>query len=327
MAAPRLRTLGLSVPVADVLDPKLWRSRMAHGISLGQDVQNFGSIAAALCIERGDTSPTAYQEAITELQKASTGLPDDTIRWPLRAAFSELEIKLGIPFGIVICKSSPVDEGLVVGQDYDRAVPRLPYSHGDAANWYSITLPSSVISVERVRAFYYGQLIWEFSTDRGNTDQIRIEWDEQGAIHLLPINFQGLIVTQAGGGGGGNYGVWHTLAYHSSPVPDFWSVDYTLGPRDRQTGQAGHIEAALAQWVYAAAGIPLLSMAGLGKSQGLTSTSLSFDGISKSVGLQASAIYGLNSALEHVLEQITKRIDWKQAKRYKKGLRIRAYSY
>jgi hypothetical protein len=324
--AARLRNLGLTVPVTEVLDPELWRSRYAFGITLGQDAlelpssRNRGPLGNALCSFGGDELADAVEDGIGQI-------PEEVIRWHLKTALSELELKLGIPLGVVICKADPVDEGLRPGVDFDKVVSRRPYTHGEGMTWYKLDLPSSVISVERVRAYYYGQLIWEFDQDRGNMEQIRVEWSRQGAVHLLPINFQSVIVTQGPGTSSGNYGVWHTLALHQSPVPDFWAVDYTLGPVTTQTGECGRIEAALAHWVYCVAGMTLLSMGGLAKSQGLTSTSVSFDGFSRSVGLQASAIYGLNSALEHVLEQATKRLDWKQIKRSKKGLRIRPYSF
>jgi hypothetical protein len=296
-------------------------------------VQDLTVLRAALCAAG---VPAEDQSGIVA---GVQEIPDSTIRWHLRAALSELEVKLGIPMGVVIAKADPTGqgnstaeaelakEGLVKGVDYDKIVPRLPYTHGEGMTWYRIDVPSSVISIERVRAYYYGQLIWEFSNQRGNIEQVRLEWPTQGSMHLLPINFQSVIVTQGPGSSTGNYGVWHTLALHQSPVPDFWAVDYTLGPTDRQTRTCGHIEAVLADWCYAVASIKLLSMGGLAKSAGLTSTSVSFDGFSKSVGLQASAIYGLNSALEHVYEEATKRIDWKHIKRYKKGLRLRPYSF
>lgn len=328
MTTTRLRTLGLSVPVSEVLDPAKWKARYAHGIALGAEAQS--TLITSLCSVRGLNDADARAAAAAEVTTVVDEISDDVIRWHLRAALSELEIKLGMPMGVVICKADPAphstleSEGLIQGVHYDRKVPRLPYTHGEGRNWYSLPAPSGVISVERVRAFYYGQLIWEFSAARENIDQVRLEHPTQGAIHLLPINFQAMIVL---GEGSGNYGVWHTLGLHRSPVPDFWALDYTLGPQDRQTGQPGHIEAVLAHWVYCVAGMTILSMAGLAKSQGLTSTSVSFDGFSKSIGLQASAIYGLNSALEHVLENATKRIDWKQIKRAKKGLRIRPFSH
>ena len=336
----KLRTLGLSVPVTEVLDPQLWRNRNAFGVQLGASQEAAPSLVRALCLERGDSTREGWAAAQEELGEQVDALPDPTIRWHLRAALSELEMKLGIPMGVVIVKGDPTglgnesaeqalaSEGLIRGKDYDKIESRRPFLRSDVSNWYALRLPSSVISVERVRAFYYGQLVWELSNARGNTEQIRLEWRKQGGVHILPTNFQGLVLNQAAGASGGNaYGAWWTLAFNNTPMPDFWCVDYTLGPRDEQTGQEGHIEVVLADWVYSIAGIKLLSMAGLARSRGLSSTSTSFDGFNKSVSLQASAIYGLNSALEHVLEENSKRIDWKAIKQYKKGLRVVPYGH
>lgn len=335
--ATRLRQLGLSVPVSEVLDPKLWRERYAFGVVLGAQQQ--GALITSLCSVRG-MSRTEAQAVVGEVTEAISEIPDHVIRWHLRARLSDIGLKLGLPMGVLICKADPTadgtesaeeallaQDGLRLGADYDKVVPRLAYTHGDAINWYRIPLPSSLISVERVRAFYYGQLVWEFSESRGNTNLIRIDHPQQGGVHLLPINFESVIVTHNQGIGSGNYGVWHTLALHKSPVPDFWAVDYTLGPRDKQTGQIGHVPAVLADWVYAGAGITLLSIGGLAQSQGLSSSSLSFDGFSKSVSLQASAIYGINSALENVFKETQKNIDWKRLKVALKGIRIRPYSF
>lgn len=322
----RLRDLGLSVPVTEVLDAALWRSRYAHAIALGPEVQT--QLTTQLCRVEGmnelDTA-ALLDELNGQLSAAINEIPEEVIRWHLRVSLSELEVKLGIPMGIVIVKSNPVDEGLVQGVHYDRMEPRRPYTHSDARTWYRIDIPSSVISVERVRGFYFDQLVWEFSPGTDTINQVHLEWAAQGGLHIIPVNFQNIVVSQPGGGG--TYGVWHTLALQRSPVPDFWAVDYTLGPRDRQSGQCGHVPAVLAHWVGANAAITLLSIGGAAKSQGLTSSSLSFDGFSKSVGLQASAIYGLNSALEEVYRQATKRIDWNQIKRALKGIRVRPYGY
>lgn len=317
------RTLGLSVPVSEVLNPKLWRERYAFGITLGKTTTSGATLASRLSrIANGKpaeiTAEGSAQDVLTDL---ITEIPDDVIRWHLRAAVSELEMKMGIPLGVIVCKADP-DDGLKRGIHYDKKVNRLPYNHGEAYHWYRIDLPSSVLSVERIRAFYYGQVIWDFSDERDNIEQIRLEWANQGSLHILPINFQNIIVEE----GAGNYGVWHTMALHRSPVPDFWSVDYTLGPKTK-AGVPGEIEAVLAHWCYAVAGITLLSIGGLAKSQGLTSASVSFDGLSRSIGLQASAIYGLNSALEHVLEQTIKRINWKQLRAHKRGIRVRPFGY
>ena len=301
------RILGLSVPVTELLDPVLWKNRYAYGVLLGAVQREWQTVNHGGDIKR-------------ELVKKVDEIPPETIRWHLRAALSELEVKLGVPMGVVICKSKPVDDGLVVGRDYDREVPRLPYTLGETEAWWRIDAPSGCISIERVRAYYFGTKIWEFSTANGNQEHIRLVHPALGTVHLLPTNLASIIVTPEG-----RTGVFHTVYANRVGVPDFWAVDYTLGPVTKVTGQAGHVEAVLADWVYCAAGIKLLNLASMAVSKGITSSSVSMDGVSRSVSLQASAMYGMNSALEKVYSDAMQRIDWKALKTYKRGLRLKMY--
>lgn len=301
------RFLGLSVPVTEVLDPALWRERYAFGVLLG-------------AIERSWQMVNRGGDVHRELVKHVDAVPDTTIRWHLRAAMSELEVKLGVPMGVSICKSTPVDEGLVQGRDYDVEVPRTPYAVGDIEAWWRITVPASCISIERVRAYFFGTKIWEFSAAQGNLEHIQLQWPRQGQAHLLPTNLASIIIMPDG-----RTGVFHTIYAGRTNVPSFWAVDYTVGPVDRRTGQPGHIEAVLADWIYCAAGIKILNLASIAVSKGVTSTSVAMDGVSRSVSLQASAMYGMNSCLEHVYDEAMKRIDWKALRAYKRGLRVKAY--
>ncbi len=312
-----IRTLGLSVPVSDILDPELWKARYAVGIQgFGVPLEGAGTLTGALSTKVGT-------DALADLVGR---IPNSTILWHLRVALSELQMKLNIKLGIEVIKSDPVDPGLVLGVHYDRFHPRIPYTRGETLQWFLISLPHKpVVSVERIRGFYFGQKVWEISDSQDNRSLIRIEHPKQGSIHILPTQLESLIITN-NATGAGNYGIWETINLHTSPVPDFWAVDWTAGPVD-VNGEVGKIEAVLAHWVYTVAGLTLLSIAGLAASKGLSSSSVSFDGISRSVSLQASAIYGLNSALEEVFRQTQKRIDWKQLRMQKQGLRIRKYSY
>jgi len=292
-----------------VLDPKLWRARYANGIVLGAS----SSLSTADRVK-------AAKEGISLVDELA-GIPDDTIRWHLRAALSELEVKLGVPMGIQIIKAMPLDAGLVKGQHYDKLEPRRPYTHSETRAWFRIDIPGSVISVERIRAYYFDRLVWNFADDE--LDQVLLEHPKEGGIHIMPRNLQSVLISTTSMGAG-NYGIWETINLQHSPVPDFWAVDYTIGPVT-QSGKPGHVEAILAHWVSCVAGILLLSQGGLAQSQGLTSSSVSMDGVSRSISLQASAIYGINSALEHAYEAAEKRINWKQIRALKRGLRVYMY--
>lgn len=315
---PDYRTLGLTVPVSEALDPKLWRERYAFGINLGPANGPFVSVTERLArAKQRVTDGCCGEVPQDQLDDLVTQIPDDVIRWHLRAALSELEIKLGVPMGIQVVKSEPIDEGS--GPFHDKTIGRLPYTHGESIAWFRVDLPdNNIISVERIRGFYYGTQVWEISPQANNADLIRVEWKRPGTLHILPVNLQSIMVTQ-----GGNYGIWHTIHMHRSPIPDFWAIDYTCGPVARN-GEVGKIEAVLAHWVYCVAGITILSMGGLSQTKGLTSTSIGIDGVSRSIGLQAA---GVNSALENVLKEAEKRIDWKALRTAKRALRMKMYSY
>lgn len=309
-----LRTMGLSAPISVALDPEVWRRCYVHGIPLGPDLGSAGLLATA--------ADVANAEAADALATKIDEMPADVIRWHLRTALSELSIKIGQPMGIVVVKSPPIDAGMYRGVHYDKLMPRRPYTRADAENWYRIQLHGPVISLERVRAYYYGNLVWEFSDKNQNIDLVRTAWETQGVNHILPINFQSMIVESSAGGGPSNYGVWHTLGAHRSPVQDFWAVDYTLGPVDKETGIPGQLEMALINWVMLVAGQTILGIAGMGRTGGISNQSISFDGLSRSIGLTASAQAGLYGALEGTFKAAEERLDWKLIRAYKRGPRV-----
>lgn len=314
MPRPDYRTLGLSVPVTDLLDPQAWRERYAWGVALGgtATTETLNSRLRKATAEGGSS-------AAREVRRLIDTMPDDVIRWHLRAAVSELELKLGMPLGMEVCKAPPLADGLRQGTHYDRQVGRLPYLGGNARNFYRIDLPAGIISVERIRGVYLGNVVWEVSTANGNQDNIVVEWGRQGIIHILPVALNATLVTQ-----GGEYGAFWMLSRKVSPLPDFWAVDYTRGPVSRHGGQPGEIEAVLANWVYCAAGLLLLSIGGLASTKGLQSSSISLDGVSRSINFASG---GLNSALEKAFDDAMKRIDWKRLRSAKRGLRVIPLGY
>jgi len=292
--------IGRTVHVNEVLDPALWRERYAAGLAAGLEPEEARAARALF-----------------------NGIPDETIRWHLRSAMSEAELHLrGVNLGIEVLKATPVDEGLRKGTDYDRKISRLPYSAAEEEMFFRIDLPyGPVISVERIRAYYWETLVWEFNParDSSEAENIHLEWSKSGTLHILPANLQAFVVTTTGA-----WGVWHTIRLGRSPIPAVWAIDYTIGPNHYD--RPGHIPTVLAHWIYCAASILLLSMSGLAQSKGLSSTSLSIDGVSKSVSLQASAIYGINSALETAFDNAMKRIDWKKlSAAHGRGLRVGMY--
>jgi hypothetical protein len=317
------RTLGLTVPVSELLDPTLWRQRYAWGIPLA-GMEAFTPkqqlVEACQALNEGDLQQ--------QVQSLVAQIPDDVVRWHLRTAISELEMQLQIPMGIVVVKSPELDPGIVQGRHFDRLDARRPWTRQAAMQYYKLELPYSVISIERVRGYLYGRKIIEASRDAmaANTiGNIVLEWPSQGGAHILPIDLSAIIT---GPGYTNQYALsmWELIWRQGTNIlPDFWALDYTIGPRDKMTGTPGQIEVILAHWVYLRAGKFLINMAGTAYGQGIASTSLSMDGFTRSVTTSQSAMYGINSAMELVMQGMIDSIDWERLRRMKRGLKVYAY--
>lgn len=339
MGVGTYRSLGLTVPVSEVLDPKLWRERYAYNLFTGPlspAVQNQerDELHDLMCVKPSGPKTAGARAAVSqaELTELVEGLPDETIRWHLRVALSAAEAKLGIPMGTVVVKTPPVDEGLIKGVHYDRVEPRRPFVRSNQSNWWKFELPTGLISVERVRAYWYDVLVWEISEEQGNLDLLHIQWQDQGGSHIIPAAGFNLLITApgfSGAWGSGNYGAFQLLHHGlgNQRLPNVWGYDYTIGPYDKHTNTPGQIEAILAHWCYCEAAMTLLSIEGMGRSQGVSNASVSIDGLSRSVGLTASAIYGLNSALEEALKRASERIDFEALRTYKKGLKVYPFGH
>lgn len=313
-------TLGLTVPISEILNPKLWRDRYAWGIPLAGAMKFTPSqqLNEATCALQDCAGNETIQATVEQI-------PDDVIRWHLRAALSELEMRLGVTMGIVRVLSPEIDSNERLGSTFDRVGIRLPYKRQDAQNWYHIQLDRSVISVERIRGYYFGQKVIEASVGNNNIGNVVAQWKRQGDVYILPVNIGALIVNSGYSPQPYAQSVWE-LIWSAPSVPDFWAVDYTLGPVDNMTGTPGLIEAVLAHWVYLRAGKLIINMAGTAFGQGITSTSISANGFSRSITTSQSAMYGINSAMELVFQSYTDSIDWERLRRQKVGLRVYSMS-
>lgn len=302
------RSLGLSVPVAEVLSAPKWRTRYAHGVLLGAIRREWRTV------NRGG-------DPVRELTRVVDALPDDTIRHHLAVALSEVEVKLGIPMGVTICKSPPLDDGVIQGVHFDRLLERRPMTERRDIG-FRIPAPPGLVSIERIRAYFYGNKLWEVSESAGNFADLQISWANQGTVTISPTALTTIVVS----GDALHTTLLHRVYSMQVAFPDFWAIDCTLAPSDRQSGIVGHIPLVLAHYIACAASIPLLSLASMAVSQGVTSSSVSLDGVSRSISLQASAMYGMNSALENVYKEALQRINWKELSLALRGIRVRGYS-
>lgn len=290
---------GQPVPIEDCVKATLWRDRYAWGHILSR----------AFAVH-----PSATEEEINILRQETFGyLPDHVVEWHLSAALAELGAKLQTRLRVEIVKAPPVDTTLVRGADYHRVGRPLPLVRDMARTYLRIDVGEPLLSVQRVRISYHGSAPEDFVTAEDVADTIKIVAPTTGTFHIMPAGgifgfpvmsegYAPLMVSRR----------QQDWAYsHSSrvnTVPATWLVDYTTGPVGEN--DAGAIDAALAAWVYARAGLTLFSLSGVAQAGGVASTSVSIDGVSRSTSLTASAIYGLNSSFEKVLEDYQKSIDW-----------------
>ena len=310
------RALGLTVPVADVLDASAWIANYAPGLGGIDPAAVSTATPSASC-----PPPCAgLADATSVVAEALRTVPLDLIRHQLRAALSELEMKLGTPMGVVVYKSETLDAGQVVGATFDQLLPRRPYQWQNAMQFYKLDLPGNVLSVQRIRGYLYGTKIMEWSDAAGNLSELLAEWPRQGALHILPNN---LALAFIGASGGVAFSFWESLGrqgltYGADTVPGFWAIDCTCGP-STSYGPEGHIELVLAHWVAVRAARPILALAGQLRTGGASSTSVSFDGFSRSVSISGTHVY---SALQDVYKELEEAIDWERLCKRKRGLRV-----
>lgn len=322
------RNLGLTVSIAEILDPDLWRAGYAFNLVLGEGTRpvedTLIAAAGAGCVPRVRAETMRgieIETAVDETCTAAAELDDTTIRMHLRAAASEMEICLQVPLGTVVCKSTPIDDGLVRGNHYDREVPRLPYRTSDVANYYQINLPPGVISVERVRAFWFGQVVWTIS---GGSAAISLEHPGTASLHLMPLT--GALFALWPLTGTPIYSLMQHLISSPTPLPSVWAVDYTLGPVTG-TGVPGHIEAVFAHWIRMKAALTLLPLAGAGRTKGIAGVSLGMDGLSESIQLAGGGSRSIWVALEDAYQRALDSIDLGKLAVYKRGLVVRGMGH
>jgi hypothetical protein len=167
------------------------------------------------------------------------------------------------------------DVPVFVGADWDCKVDALTYYRASAGHWISIRFPYfPLIRIDEL----YGKV--------SNTRilDVALEWIEiqerGGFVELVPFNqeiafnFIGL--------------VWVESLRGPVPIPNFWNFNAKVG--------FCKTPAILIELVAKKAAVDLLTIAGQAFRGGVSSTSLSRDGVSESVSYTASATYGIYSA-------------------------------
>lgn len=217
----------------------------------------------------------------------------------------DVQSKLGISFARKVLKTDP-DPSLVLGVDYDLVGERLHHFRAQfMTTHYYIPLPySNVVSIEQVRLFYGDQYVylvpedWTYHTSK------------EGILRINPSLTNSVLQSNFGGFDS----IFYTFFYRDV-IPHAWALDYTFG--------YGQIDADIARYIGLLAAMQVLSVAGMGTdiSGGLSNESLSQDGISESVGY-ASGKYGPYSGLIQMYADELERIDLKQKRLAKKGIKV-----
>lgn len=272
-------------------------------------------------------SPDIATDVLNAIKEKGAGfLPDQVVERQLAAAMSELGAHLRINLSVAKVRSTPLDDTVsnVVGVDYDRTRDPIPYVKAMSEQFLRVDVGEPLISIQRVRFRNYASTVLDLATP-SQLENVRIVDRKAGIFHIMPTaGYLQLETSQtsepllvASRFRAWNYG-------HSSrnnTLPASWLVDYLTGPVDL-AGRAGFLDPLLVNWVDARAGVLLFSLSGIAQGGGVASTSLSIDGVSRSVGTTASAMYGLNSAFEKVLDDYTKSIDWAYWRRKYTGVTV-----
>jgi hypothetical protein len=292
------RNMGTEVPIMEVLDARLWVERYFWPV-----VDNLAMV------------PHPREAGKTLLD----AIPPRAISVALASALSQVERRVNVQFGLIRHRAQPIDDGAQQGIDFDAIAERLPLAPG---NWTTtgvrLQLPRDIVQVTRVRGIYLGQTVVDIDPTDATTGIVtRIDYGAGLLAVRLAPNWT-------------PSGTASSLAWTSSwftatvPVPAFWGVDYVTGYTS-PSGRLGMIPAELADYVGMEAGIRLLNQVGTMQTKGVSSTSLGFDGFSKSVSLQASAMYGVNSSLETVYKDAMARIDLDKCRWFYHGSTVVGY--
>lgn len=286
------RNMGTEVPIMDVLDARRWVE-----VYFWPVVDNLAMV------------PHPREAGKTLLD----AIPPRAISVALAAALSQVERRVNVQFGLIRYRSQPVDDGAVQGIDYDAIAERLPLTHADpTGTGLRLQLPRDVVQVSRIRGVFLGTTVVDIDPTDSDTGQVT--WLDRGA---------GLLTVYTTASQQVSVPVLY-LHTHGASIPAFWAVDYVTGLTS-VTGRTGMIPAELADYVGMEAGIRLLNQVGTMQTKGVSSTSLGFDGFSKSVSLQASAMYGVNSSLETVYKDAMGRIDLDKARWFYHGSTVVGY--
>ena len=182
---------------------------------------------------------------------------------------------------------------LAVPPGYDEIIKTFSYNRTDANFFATRRLPRRpVLSVDRVRALYNNQVVYEFPRAWFNFDRF-------GSLHLIPTS--GADVVQFL-----NRFPSYTpsLLTARDRLPGYWAIDWTYG----MAGNEDEFDEALQLISYVAAE-EVLTLLGSADKPGIASESRNTGGSSESISYTQSAVYSLFSAdVDFIKKQLPRRI-------------------
>jgi hypothetical protein len=238
----------------------------------------------------------------------------------LHALIEDAQGKLGIQFKRQRVLTYP-DHGLVLGVDYDiQAEPLTYFKAPPGAQHFIIPLPfANVQSIERVRLFYGNPL----TNPQGRSlYQVPQDWilftGKEGILRINPSITNAVLQTQNIAGATGGFESIYYGYFNRIEIPGAWAIDMVIGN--------GQIPLDVAEWICLGAAIDVLAKAGAGTdvSHGLSSESLSQDGMTENIAHYQGKYGPYTGVIQHFMDRRKDINIWGKRLKYK-GVKVAAW--
>lgn len=288
----------LDCTIEDILCVREFRETFLFGTVLGLCATKDDYVKAASSLLQtcdGSAVCPPSREAAEQMVRDSLfgNVPDSSVFNHLLGQLGRLSDRLGIRVQTQRVVMEPLDSS---SGTYDLIAPRVQHVASNEGAFTQIQVTGPIVRVDRVRMVTpSGSVSKTIETDRV------IVADARNGIINVPSNATWLAVAPREAPRGYTNLFNSALRLNNLDVtPNVWAVDYVKGPSF--DGRAGRLPVSVKFHVWAQTARFLLSLHGNVTSKGVSSQSRSIDGITNSISLTASAMYGVNSAMEEILE-------------------------
>lgn len=227
-----------------------------------------------------------------------TEMKDEDIMSFVMSAIKIVERKLGVFLKPMVLVNNAEDRGLVKGTDFDKEEAPYDYDRMSYANYGFLQLRER--PVQSIESFSMvlpnGNKIIDFYRDANTKKWVKL-YKDSGQVHIVPYAGDPTLFAMLGGSQTGFPFVTGSM---NSNLPQMFNVDYTAGyglyevPDD------------VRNVVAKIASIDLLGISGDAVLAGISSQSISMDGLSESLSTSSSATSGTYTS--HTL-QMQKEVD------------------